>query len=101
MKSKRLTRPILLGLLLFAALAGVTVASAQVLYGLDWWTVDSGGGLSQDTTGQYTLHGGAGQPDAAQSQSGSGQYGLSGGFWNGGPSGPTVFQVFLPITLKH
>jgi hypothetical protein len=98
MKPKHITRSLLLGLLLVALLTTASLVSAQALFGLDWWSVDSGGGLSQG--GSYTLHGGIGQPDAAQSQSGSGQYGLSGGFWNGGPSGPAVFQVYLPITLK-
>ena len=47
MKNKTLPRPLLLALLLIAAVAAVTVVSAQGLLSLDWWTVDGGGGLSQ------------------------------------------------------
>jgi len=94
---QHLLRQIMLGLLLVAVLATVSVVSAQVLlYGLDWWTVDSGGGLSQG--GDYTLHGGVGQPDAGQST--NGQYTLSGGFWNGGPTAATAYLVYLPMTSK-
>jgi len=98
MKNKPLPRPLLLALLLLAALGAVTVVSAQGLFSLDWWTVDGGGGLSQGD--DYSLHGGIGQPDAAQSQSDNGQYSLSGGFWAGGPAEVKIL-IHLPFVLKH
>ena len=87
---------ILLGLLLVAT-ASAAIAAAG--YTLDWWTVDSGGELSQDAAEQYSLHGGIGQPDAAASKDAGGQYGLQGGFWSGG--GLPEFVQYLPVILKH
>ena len=84
---------ILLGLLLVAT-ASAAIAAAG--YTLDWWTVDSGGGLSQDAAQQYTLQGGVGQPDAASSAGDS--YTLQGGFWSGGA---VEFVQYLPVVLKH
>ncbi len=97
MNHRRITRPLLLGLLVVVILTTVSVVSAQVLYGLDWWTVDSGGGTSQG--GNYNLSGATGQPDTAQSQGGS--YHLSGGFWTGGGESQVVYRVLLPITQKN
>ncbi len=96
MKPSRLI-PVLVALLLLTALAAVTVVSAQGLLGLDWWTVDGGGGLSQGDG--YSLHGSLGQPDAAQSS--GGQYSLSGGFWAGGAPAEVTILVHLPFVLKH
>jgi hypothetical protein len=97
MKRIRLTRLTLLVLVLIIALVTVSIVSAQVLYGLPWWTMDSGGGSSQG--GNYTLSGAIGQPDAAQSQGGT--YHLSGGFWSGGGVREVVYMILLPITQKH
>jgi hypothetical protein len=93
------TRTTLIALLVIIALFLVgSAAYAQGLLDIPWWTTDGGGGLSQG--GNYTLHGTAGQPDAAYSQGGS--YTLSGGFW---PSRSiietdTLERVFLPLTEK-
>jgi hypothetical protein len=50
-------------------------------YGLNWYTIDGGGGRS--TGGPYTLTGTISQPDAAYSRGGN--FELLGGFWPGGP----------------
>ncbi len=94
MKHIRLTRMTLLVLLIIAALFTVGVVAAQVLYDLDRWTIDGGGGTSQG--GTFTLSGAIGQPDAANSQGGNFQ--LAGGFWAGG--GQVIYQIMLPITLR-
>ena len=94
MKHIRLTRMTLLVLLIIAVLLTVGVVAAQVLYDLDRWTIDGGGGTSQG--GTFTLSGAIGQPDAAISQGGN--FHLAGGFWAGG--GKVVYQIMLPITLR-
>jgi len=63
-------------------------------YGLDWWSVDGGGGSSG--SGQYTLSGAIGQADAGRLT--SPQYSLAGGFWVG--SAPHAVQFFLPVVIK-
>jgi len=89
-------------MLLLAACAllvttGAGIAHAQGLLDLPWWTADGGGGgLSQG--GDYTLHGTAGQPEAAFSQGGA--YTLSGGFWASRTIVEAFEQIFLPLTLK-
>jgi len=88
-------KSLLLILLIIAALLLIaTVAYAQGVFDLPWWTADSGGGASQG--GVFTLSGAIGQPDAARSQGGS--YTLYGGFWSGG--GKIVYKILLPITQK-
>jgi hypothetical protein len=54
-------------------------AAPSATYTIPWWTVDSGGGVSQG--GSYILSGTIGQPDPG-SLTGSG-YQLRGGFWGG------------------
>ena len=83
-------------LLLLLLLVPVTVLAAQG-YALDWWTINSGGGLSQGS--DYSLQGSIGQPDAAQSQ--GGQFTLAGGFWTGGPRQPEPLRIYLPMTVKR
>jgi len=65
-------------------------------YGLDWWTVDNGGGASVDNGNQYALTGTAGQMDAGVSN--GGQHGLVGGFWDNGDS--VEHRVYLPLVLR-
>lgn len=83
-------------LLAACALLLTGVAHAQGLLDLPWWTADGGGGLSRG--GDYTLHGTAGQPEAAFSQGGA--YTLSGGFWFGQAVTEVLTQIFLPLTLR-
>jgi hypothetical protein len=47
-------------------------------FALDWFTIDGGGGTL--ATGQYTLSGTIGQPDAGDPMT-IGQFSLTGGFW--------------------
>jgi hypothetical protein len=72
------------------ALLGVARASAAGGYGLDWWTVDGGGGTFSDGP-SYSLGGTVGQPDAGPSMSG-GPYSLAGGFWSAGVGGPPTIS---------
>ncbi len=79
-----------------ALLSLASLAHAQGLLDLPWWTADGGGGLSQG--GDYTLHGTAGQPEAAFSQGGA--YTLSGGFWASRTIVEIFEQIFLPLAMK-
>jgi len=82
-------------LVIAIALLSVVSASALASYGLDWWTVDGGGGTSS-TGGSYSLDGTIGQPDAGGTSSG-GTYSLAGGFWGGAAVG---YDLFLPLILR-
>lgn len=86
----------LIATLLLLLLVPAAVLAAQG-YSIDWWTADSGGGLSQGS--DYTLQGSIGQPDTALSQ--GGQFALAGGFWAGCPSQPELLQIYLPMTVRH
>lgn len=48
-------------------------------YGIDWHTMDGGGGTSSG--GGYTVTGTIGQPDAGTTPMTGGQYAVTGGFW--------------------
>ena len=82
---------IALGLL--AAAAGAAFAQNGG-YGLDWWTVDGGGGTSQG--GDYVLRGTVGQADAGSMSGGA--YVLTGGFWGGALVLP--YDVYIPLIVK-
>jgi hypothetical protein len=83
---------ILLCLLVLLALAIVPVlAETNATYDLSWWTVDSGG-VTGSTSGNYTLSGTAGQPDAGSLS--FGDYDLAGGFWQ---ALLEKLEVFLPL----
>ena len=82
---------------LIAALL-TTSALAASGYEVNWWTVDSSGGVSQSTGGQYTLQGTIGQPDTGSSS--GGEYGLEGGFWAGFREWVTQFFIYLPLVLR-
>jgi uncharacterized membrane protein len=84
-------------LLILVLLAAASVAYArQAGYSLPWWTADSGGGAS--SSGNYSLTGTIGQPDAGTLSGGG--YRLEGGFW-GGLGAVVAFQrVYLPLTTK-
>jgi hypothetical protein len=74
-------------LVCIGTLLGVATVAAITGYVLDWWSVDGGGGMNS-TSGSYSLDGTIGQPDAGSSTSESGQYSLTGGFWNAGMNPP-------------
>ncbi|MBN1486907.1 MAG: hypothetical protein JW981_04645, partial [Anaerolineae bacterium] len=61
---------------------------------IDWWTVDTGGGLL--TGGNYSLESSIGQPDAGATMTG-GSYSLVGGYQVGAES---MNVVYLPLVLK-
>jgi hypothetical protein len=66
---------------LSAILTGIQAApdTPAASYAIPWWTVDTGGGVSQG--GPYILSGTAGQPDTGSLSGGA--YLLKGGFWSG------------------
>ncbi|MCP4548038.1 MAG: hypothetical protein GY835_16355 [bacterium] len=79
--------------LLPTAPTALAQAGAGDEYGLTWFTIDGGGGVSSG--GEYTLHGTIGQPDAGALF--AGEYTLGGGFWfDGGVS----YGIYLPIVLR-
>lgn len=94
-----LIRTSLLVLLAAAILALIPAFPAMAQepdYTLEWWTVDGGGTVGQDTISPYTLGGTAGQPDAGVL--GDGEYTLIGGFWVGGVGG---HRIYLPLVLRN
>jgi hypothetical protein len=89
--------PIVLVLVLGAALLGAIRVAALAGYTLDWWTVDGGGG-SDNASGTYTLGGTIGQPDTGVSEGGT--YTLAGGFWGGGNAAVLNNPVYLPLITR-
>jgi hypothetical protein len=87
---------LLVGVLLLTSAA--LAQQPQQSYDLSWWTVDGGGG-SSTAGGSYSLDGTAGQPDPGPILSGDG-YSIEGGFWGGGVSGVTMFNIYLPLLLR-
>jgi hypothetical protein len=83
-------------LVAFVALAHSGNASPPAVtgYDLSWYTVDSGGGTSNNSG--YTLIGTIGQPDAGSTLSGQG-YTLIGGFWGGRAA---EYHIYLPLVLR-
>jgi hypothetical protein len=81
-------------LLVILLLAAAGIAYARLAgYALPWWTVDSGGGTSSDSS--YKLHGTFGQPDAGTLSDST--YRLRGGFW--GVEFPLP-RIYLPLNLR-
>jgi hypothetical protein len=88
-----------LALLALAAPAVVVKAQSND-YGMEWWTVDGGGGKSTSADGTYTLQGTIGQPDAGTSRSSEDTYAVSGGFWGGAAGAAAEYDIFLPAVLR-
>jgi hypothetical protein len=76
------------------ALTMAATAATQAGYSIDWWTADSGGGVSSG--GGYRLTGTIGQPDAAHLSAGG--YSLSGGYW--GSAATAMHRIFLPVLKR-
>ena len=83
-----------LHLMILTTFAATTTALQAQSFGLDWFTLDGGGGTS--TGGGYSLSGTIGQPDAGAMS--GGQFTLEGGFW-GVLGAPPL--VWLSVTLNH
>ena len=92
MRKIRLTRSVMVLLVLVSVISGVALATGA--YEVNWWDVSGGGGSSSG--GAYTLNGTIGQPDAGDMQ--GGPYAISGGFWAGSTAG---YEVFLPIVTRN
>ncbi len=97
MKKHRVVLLCIMTLLLFSLFISPTAQAALDVFGLSWWTVDSGGGQSQGAS--YSLLGVAGQPDAHALQGGS--FVLAGGYLSGVtvPPPPT-YNISLPLLIK-
>jgi len=93
---------VFLVILAAAALTPMILGASTVLadggYDINWWTLDSGGGVSQSSGGEYTLQGTIGQADAGSSL--GGEYALVGGFWVGLREWITHFFIHLPLVLR-
>lgn len=93
MKWRMLYLIIVLALVLFASVA----MAALEAFGLSWWTVDGGGGLSSG--GDYALLGSLAQPDASLMQ--GGDFSLAGGFLGGASALPLpANRLFLPLVVR-
>jgi hypothetical protein len=79
---------------LSATLAGIRAApdTPAADFTIPWWTVDSGGGVSQG--GPYNLIGTIGQPEPGNLSGGI--YLLKGGFW----SGLLDYRIYLPLLSR-
>ena len=87
--TKMLTPPVLVAVLLSLQIA---LPVGALDYGIDWHTIDGGGGRSAG--GPYVLTGTIAQPDADWSEGGG--YEVLGGFW---PGGPLCFVEFGDFAL--
>jgi hypothetical protein len=90
---------ILAAVVLIPTIVGVSTALADVGYEINWWTVDSGGGVSESSGGQYALKGTIGQYDTSAPTEG-GTYSLRSGFWVEGILDLLDFIIHLPLVLK-
>ncbi len=82
-----------LALILLVLSTVFVLAQTGGTYGLDWHTIDNGGG--QASGGTFTLVGTVGQSDVVVMSGGT--FSLSGGFWQGSN---TQHYIYLPLVLK-
>jgi hypothetical protein len=80
MKLKVISLSSALGALSLVALATSARAQSGGPFDLSWSTIDGGGGAS--ASGQFSLAGTVGQPDAGVLTLSGGQFSLTGGFWS-------------------
>ncbi len=76
------------------------VRAAVATFGLDWWTVDAGGGSSAGSS--YSLSGTLGQFDVgpgSEDTTGNG-FRLIGGFWAPVVAVDTSYRVYLPLIIR-
>jgi len=85
------------GLLIISLFTTPITRAALDAFGLNWWTVDSGGG--QTSGGVFNLQEVSGQPDAGSSH--GGDFSLTSGYLSG-PAilPPTQHSLFLPLVIK-
>jgi hypothetical protein len=86
-----------LSLAILVLLVAVGIALASTGLDLGWSTVDGGGQTS--SSGDYSLVGTIGQPDAGLLVGGG--YELGGGFWGGGVVSGPQYELYLPQLLRH
>ena len=83
-----------------ALLFAIPATGDNVLYSLNWWTVDGGGYVITGTASGgivYTLTSTIGQADAGWMSDGG--YSLGGGFWGTGVAPP--FKLYLPLAMRN
>lgn len=83
-------------LLLSATLAASLVQLASAQFAITSYTIDAGGGTSSG--GSFSLSGTIGQPDASAPSIGGG-FTLTGGFWEGADTGPSLFAPWANANL--
>ena len=94
----RLKRSVPIVLMLTLLMLIINVRANGPATTLDWWTVDGGGGTLASADGQMVLNGTVGQPDAYVLSGGDTT--LAGGFWGGGVSPETGYEIYLPLVLR-
>jgi len=92
----RITLILALAVLVALVVQAQTNAAAPLLNGYELvWSTADGGGAMFSASGDYSLGGTIGQPDAGATRAGG--YTLFGGFW-GDEAAP--YAVYLPIVIK-
>jgi hypothetical protein len=86
---------LILVLLLFGSFIWSVSANPES-FGINWWTVDGGGG--QSSGGAYALIGTVGQPDVGTMV--GGDYTVNGGFWNVDGVVPPFSDIYLPVVIR-
>jgi len=84
--------------ILLVILLSAHYSFAQLGYELNWWTVN-GSGIQGLASGEFSLSGTAGQPDADMLQNGN--YRLSSGFWQTSSETSRGILIFLPVTTSE
>ncbi len=87
-------RRIALAAMLASALLFTAAQAQSGGFSLDWWTVDSGGGVASG--GDFTLEGSIGQPDAGAAS--GGDFTLTSGFQ--AASSREGFAIYLPLLRR-
>lgn len=92
---EQMVRGLLAGVLCLLVVAVALAAPDELA--ITWWTVDGGGGLSNQ--GDYGLSSSLGQLDVGYRMSG-GNYSLVGGFRDGVLPPPPAMRVYLPLVAR-
>ena len=93
--------PLLLMVLVLVA-TGAAVGYAQSGGGFDlsWFTVDAGGGRTQNAGGQYVVESTTGQPDAGTHSSADKRFAVIGGFQAAGENSPANVATSTPCPIQ-
>ncbi len=81
--------------ILLLALSPIAASAQSPISGINWWTIDAGGG--EVASGDYQLRGTVGQPDAGRVA--ANWYELQGGYWAGAVVRHP--RTYLPLILGY